>query len=225
MRILIVAAHPDDEVLGAGAVAARHADRGDEVAIAILGEGLSARHASRDAVPAAERTALREASEKAAAILGAGRLRLHDFPDNRFDSVALLDIVKVVEAEIADWQPEVVYTHFAGDLNIDHEITSRAVLTACRPLPGAAVRRILAFEVPSATGWGLPQHPFQPTVFADVSGTLERKVAALAAYDGELRPFPHPRSAEALRAKAAAWGSQSGLTAAEPFQLIREIAP
>jgi LmbE family N-acetylglucosaminyl deacetylase len=147
---------------------------------------------------------------------------LLDFPDNRFDAVPLLELIRAVEAFIAEVKPAVVYTHHCGDLNVDHRRVHEAVLTACRPLPGAPVRRILCGETPSSTEWQAPGFlPFRPAVFHDVGPTLAAKVAALEAYAGEIRDFPHPRSAEGVRALAALRGAQSGFAAAEAFVLVR----
>ena len=219
MNVLVVAAHPDDEVLGAGATIARHAKAGDKISVLILATGLDSRGT---ATPDAHR-ALRRQAEKAAAVLGVGDLRFAAFPDNRMDTVALLDVVKAIEDLAARIAPEIVYTHHAHDLNIDHEITARAVATAFRPIPGQHATRLLAFDVPSATDWNPSAAPFAPTVFVDAGATLETKLEAMACYDDELRPFPHARSLEAIRARAVAWGTHVGLAAAEPFALLREI--
>lgn len=225
MNVLVVAAHPDDEVLGAGGAMARHSAAGETVTVAILGSGLSSRLQNPEQLNAASLQGLRMEAQTAAELVGVNDLRLFDLPDNRFDSVDLLEIVKTVEAVVEKVQPQIVYTHFPGDLNIDHRRTAEAVLTACRPLPGSSVRRILAMDVASATGWGEPANPFVPTVFLDISSVLQRKLQAMAAYRGELREFPHPRSLAGLEARAAYWGSHAGLRAAEPFVLLREILP
>lgn len=223
MRICVVAAHPDDEVLGAGGAIARHIDAGDSVTILILGSGLSARLQSADELDPKNLAALQSDAQRSMAVLGVTDLRMLDFPDNRFDSVNLLDLVKATETVLHDVQPEIVYTHHFGDLNIDHQRTAAAILTACRPQPGYCVRRILAMEVPSATGWGDPSQNFVPTVFMDIGSVLERKLQAMSLYQSELRPFPHARSLPSIQARARSWGSQVGLTAAEPFVLLREI--
>jgi len=193
------------------------------VTVAILGSGISSRYASPDQVESEELTQLQDDARRAMEILGVTDLRLFDLPDNRFDSLDLLDIVKLIESLLDEIHPEILYTHFRGDLNVDHQLTARAVLTACRPLAGGFLRRLLAFEVPSATGWGFPDQPFTPTVFNNIGATLELKLAAMAAYRSETRDFPHPRSTDALKARALSWGSQSGFSAAEPFMLIREL--
>lgn len=225
MKVLVIAAHPDDEVLGAGGAIARHVANGDSVSILILGSGLSSRLDAPGQLDPQALSALRTEASRAATILGVSDLRLRDFPDNRFDRVDLLDIVKAIETVADEIMPEVVYTHHPGDLNIDHRCTAMATLTAFRPLPGSTVRRILAMEVPSATGWGDPAQPFVPTVFLDITAVLEKKLAAMEAYKGELRPFPHARSLPSMEARAKAHGSQIGLGAAEPFVLLREILP
>lgn len=219
--VLVVAAHPDDEVLGCGGTIARHAAAGDRVTILILGEGVTSRDRKRN--PTRRRRALaslRRSAQQAGRRLGAARVVQHRFPDNRFDGVELLELVKTVEAAAAEIKPAVVYTHHGGDLNLDHRLTHQAVLTAFRPLPGRPAPTLYAFPVPSSTEWGLA--PFAPTVFVDIAATLPAKLRALACYPGETAPFPHPRSPEAIRAQAMVWGSASGLPAAEAFALVRE---
>jgi len=221
-RIAAIFAHPDDEVLGCGAVMARHALAGDEVRILILATGL----ASRGGVPdkaAFER--LRADARGAADAVGAGDVVFCDFPDNAMDSVPLLSVIQRIEVFLEAFPAERIYTHHAGDLNIDHRVTHQAVLTACRPLPGAVTREILACEVNSSTEWSPPGsfQPFLPTEFVDVTATLDHKVSALACYKGELRDWPHPRSLEGVRALARWRGAQSGFDAAEAFVTVRRV--
>lgn len=203
---------------------ARHAAAGDAVCALILGEGVTSR---KDLSSARKKAALRElhaAANKSASRLGVKKLILDSFPDNRFDTVARLDLVQAVEKAVADWKPEIVYTHGAYDLNVDHQACAEAVRTATRPLPGSTVREVYSFEVPSATEWRFdPSAAFHPDTFVDVSATLERKLAALAAYAPEMRAFPHPRSAEYVRALALVRGGQSGLPAAEAFGTVRRL--
>ena len=145
-------------------------------------------------------------------------------PDNRFDSVDLLDVVRLVEAEIARVRPTLVLTHHHGDVNVDHRVTHEAVLAATRPVPGGTVATVLAFEVPSSTEWGFSAATaFSPTVFVDVADTLQDKLDALSEYGSEMREFPHPRSAEAVRALATWRGATAGVAAAEAFQVVRAI--
>ncbi len=225
MRVLVVAAHPDDEVLGCGGTLALLAQEGHETAVTILGEGVTSRYPTRATADEELLRSLQKQSRKVAEILGAREVRLHNLPDNRFDTMPLLEIVKLVEGDISDSRPDVVYTHHGGDLNIDHRITHQAVLTATRPLAGQRVREVYAFEVPSSTEWSFQRvgGPFRPNVFRDISSTLELKLKALSTYESEVRAFPHPRSLEAIEAIAKRWGSTAGCAAAEAFELVRSV--
>jgi LmbE family N-acetylglucosaminyl deacetylase len=226
MRVLTVAAHPDDEVLGCGGAMADHAARGDAVSILILGEGLTSRAAapaarSREGIPE-----LQSDARRAAAVLGITDVTLLDFPDNRFDSVDLLDVVKAIETVKARVKPDIVYVHHWGDLNIDHRVTFDAVMAAFRPLPGERPVSLFAYEVPSSTSWGGPgsERTFVPTHFVDVHAVLDRKIESMETYASERRQAPHPRAPESLRAWAAYRGSQVGLHAAEAFVTVRTVA-
>jgi len=225
-HILIVAAHPDDEVLGCGATIARHHHEGDTVHVVILAEGATSRDERREPDKRnSELKALSAAADRARAILGASSLELHDFPDNRMDAVNLLDVIKVIEGALDRFQPEIVYTHHGGDLNIDHRIVHKAVITACRPVPNAPIRTLLFFEIPSSTEWQAPGSApsFAPSWFVDVSPWLERKIQALEAYQAEMRPWPHPRSLEAVTHLARWRGATIGVQAAEAFVLGRHL--
>ena len=225
MKILIIAAHPDDEVLGAGGTIARVVKEGHEVHIAIMSEGVTSRDPQSEQVKLEQVDALRRHSRQAAKILGAKDIYLHNLPDNRFDTVALLDIVKLIEDLVEHVSPDVVYTHHGGDLNVDHVILHRAVITATRPTQGQQVREIYAFEIPSSTEWSFQsiKPHFHPNIFVNISNTLTIKIQALSCYKSEIRTFPHPRSPEALQAIARRWGSVVGFEAAEAFELIRTI--
>ena len=224
-RILCVAAHPDDEVIGCGGSLARFAEEGTEVFIAILGEGSTSRYNTRDVAPEDILKELHQQCNLAGELIGAKEVFLHNLPDNRFDTVPLLEISKMVERLLDEIKPQTVFTHHAGDLNIDHAVTFRAVLTAARPVPHCPVREVYSFEIASSTEWSfghLPK-PFQPSTFIDISATVDKKIAAMELYHSEVRPFPHPRSAETLRANAQRWGSIAGCDAAEAFELIRSL--
>lgn len=225
MNILVVAAHPDDEVLGCGATIARMYNEGHTVKIAILGEGITSRYRDRQSADTSLLKELKTCSRQALRQLGVEDVEYFDLPDNRFDSLPLLDITKRVEALIEGFCPEVIFTQHPGDLNLDHALTARAVLTASRPLVGQCVKDIYAFEIPSSTEWAFNQlgKPFEPNLFYDITATLDRKLAAMAQYDSEARPFPHPRSPESLRARAQWWGTVAGCSAAEAFELIRSL--
>ena len=224
--VLVVAAHPDDEVLGCGGTIARHADAGDHVQVLIVAEGATSRQLQRDRDRATdELSALAQAAQQAGAILGAQSVELLDLPDNRLDSLDRLDLIKQIEERIACHQPQVVYVHHAGDVNVDHRRLHEAVVTACRPTPGQPVRRLLSFEVPSSTEWQPPGSapPFQPNWFVDISAQWPRKREALVAYASEMRPWPHARSLEALKHMASWRGAQVGVEAAEAFCLLRQL--
>jgi LmbE family N-acetylglucosaminyl deacetylase len=224
MKVLVVAAHPDDEVLGCGAAIAAHSQSGDVVEILILGEGLTSRLNSREEVAALELNRLQDNARAAAAILGARAPRFGGLPDNRFDSVPLLEIVKLTERVIRDVDPEAIYTHHSSDLNVDHRLTFYACLTATRPF-GSSVRDLYSFEIPSSTEWSFQsiEPSFRPNRFLNAEHTIEQKIRALAVYESEIRTFPHPRSAEAVMSYAKRWGTVAGVPAAEAFQIIRSI--
>ena len=226
MAILVVAAHPDDEVLGCGASIYKWATAGEDVHVLILAEGITSRSISLESnTSSASLDELAKAARVASEILTVSSLALHDFPDNSMDTVRFLDIVKIVETAVNKLSPTVVVTHHAGDLNIDHRITHNAVITACRPLPDCCVQRILCFETPSATEWQSPgfNQPFTPNWFEDVSQTFDVKLTALGAYESEMRNWPHSRSIESVRHLARWRGAAVGVEAAEAFMLIRQI--
>jgi LmbE family N-acetylglucosaminyl deacetylase len=225
MNVLVIAAHPDDELLGCGGTVARLAQEGHTVYMSILGEGITSRSERREEADPEMIKALHSRSHEVARMLGSKELRMFSLPDNRFDTVPLLEVIKIVEGLVSAWHPEVIYTHHSGDLNIDHQVVNRAVLTATRPQNGCCVRELYAFEIPSSTEWSF-QHlgpVFRPNVFLDISSTLELKLKGMLSYESELRAFPHPRSVEALTAIAKRWGSAAGCAAAEAFELVRSI--
>jgi len=220
--VAAIFAHPDDEVLACGATLAKHAKAGDRVRLLILATGLAA----RGEAPRNEIEALRDQTRAAAAVLGTEPPCFADFPDNRMDTVALLDVVQAVEAFLSEAPPAVIYTHHGGDLNVDHRVVHQVVVTACRPLPGAPPLELRACEVNSSTEWATPPlAPFEPTLFEPVAETLDRKVEALNSYGGEVRKAPHPRSPEGVRALARWRGIQCGHAAAEAFALVRKVCP
>ena len=224
--VLVVAAHPDDEVLGCGGTIARLAQEGAAVHILLLADGETSRTLNTRQRRNRRAIVARNAAAKAAfAILGGTSLEILTFPDNRMDSVELLKVVQKIEGAIEHRRPKSVFTHHGGDVNIDHRIVHDAVLAACRPIPQHPVRQLLFFEVPSSTEWRPPGSAaaFCPNLFVDISRTLAIKLKALEAYETELRSFPHPRSLRAVTALAHWRGASAGVMAAEAFILGRDV--
>jgi N-acetylglucosamine malate deacetylase 1 len=221
--VLICAAHPDDEVLGCGGTMARHAAAGDTVHVAFMADGVLSRHGAGNAT--AEIAARHAAARAAAATLGAETPVFFDFPDQRLDTVPLIDITQSIEQLLARIKPDTVYTHFHGDLNLDHRLVAAAVMTATRPVPGHRVAALYGFQVLSSTEWNFAATPghFQPQRFVAIAQQMEQKLAALRHYDYEMRDFPHPRSYQAVRALAEITGTTIGTAAAEAFVVYREI--
>jgi LmbE family N-acetylglucosaminyl deacetylase len=227
-KILVVVAHPDDELLGLGGTLNKLiAEYGCKVRAVILGEGITSRSDQRDREKwMTELEMHRSNIFNAAKIIGFESVGIYDFPDNRFDSVALLDIVKIIEKEKMDYQPEIIFTHHGGDTNVDHQKTFEAVITATRPLKGEVVKTIIAFETPSSTEWQAFNHPnyFRPNFFFTISeSNLQSKIKAMESYEFEKRAYPHPRSPEALKIQAQRWGVVIGTEFAEAFMMIRSI--
>ena len=222
-KVLIVCAHPDDEVIGMGGTIAKHTLLGDDVRVIFMANGVSSREFADDNESIDER---RKAAKKAGAILGIQKLIFNEFYDNKMDAHDLLDIIKSIESVIKSYQPSVVYTHHGGDLNIDHRLTYQAVMTACRPAPGFCVKEIYAFEVLSSTNWAFGQNmnQFVPSYFVDISQTVEAKMQALEAYTEEILPYPHSRSFEAIKALSMFRGTTTGFQFAEAFFIERILS-
>lgn len=218
--VLVVVAHPDDEALGCGATIARHALAGDEVHVVVMADGVTSRPDATEADLSRRAAAAREANE----ILGGASLTHEGMPDNRLDDLPLLWAVQAVERHLGRRAPQAVYTHHGGDVNVDHRVVHRAVVTACRPQPGQSVDELLFFEVPSSTEWQTdPGEAFWPNWFVDVADTLALKLRALSAYGEEMRPWPHARSLEAVEHLARWRGATVGFQAAEAFVLGRRL--
>lgn len=217
-NILVVAAHPDDEILGVGGTIIKHVKNGDQVNILILGDG----ETSRDVGDIEARA---RQAKLAGKMLGAKNIILKTLPDNKFDSIPLLQITKEVEAVVQKFKPNIVYTHFAQDLNIDHRLTFQAVLTACRPQPGFCVKKILTFETLSSTEWQTKKKStiFLPTEYHNITGLVDKKIAALSVYKKELRKYPHPRSTNGVKILAQYRGLEVGYKYAEAFEVVRSL--
>lgn len=224
--VLVVAAHPDDEVLGVGGTAARYAAAGDRVYALILGEGQTSRGVHREDIDRAVVAELHQNTIESAKAIGYQEVFFADFPDNRFDQVDLLDLVKVVERQIQELQPQIVYTHYSGDLNIDHQYTARAVLTATRPIGAYCVEEVYAFETLSSSEWNFDywaQSAFSPNVFVNISAYYAKKEQAMKCYISELCQFPHPRSLEGMDVLSKTRGMAAGMERAEAFMLLRKM--
>ena len=224
-KVLVVAAHPDDEILGVGGTVVRHINNGDEVYALVLGEGQTSRWQKREMADTDVLKSLHEDSYRSAKVIGFKEIYFEALPDNRFDSVTLLDVVKIVEKYISDIKPEIVYTHHSGDLNVDHRVTHNAVLTATRPIGDYCVKEIYGFQTVSSTEWnfGNKESGFYPQKFVDVTDTFEVKCNAMKEYRSELCEFPHPRSLKMLCSVAEVWGATVGVPLAEAFEVIRIV--
>ena len=220
-KVLVIAAHPDDEVLGCGATIARLVNEGYHAYTLILGEGVTSRDETRDVKKREDEIKeLRKQTCEANKIIGIKKVFTHDFPDNRFDTVSLLDIVKVIERVKKETGPDIIFTHYERDLNIDHQITYKAVITATRPSNRKQVNEIYSFEVLSSTEWYYPLS-FLPDVFFDIAETLQYKLEALEVYASEVRKFPYPRSLEGIKSNAKYWGVRVGKEYVEAFKIVR----
>ncbi len=223
-KVLVVAAHPDDELLGLGGTIRKLVNEGIEAHAVIMAEGITSRSDTRSDADKNALVELQRDAKAASLEVGYSSIEFCGLPDNRMDEMDLLDIIKIVSKYVDKYQPDTIFTHHHGDLNIDHRLTCEAVLTACRPVGEYSVKRIYTFETPSSTEWNYNySEPFCPNVFFDVTDTLEAKVRGMACYRSESTVYPHPRSPEALRALGKYRGSNVGCELAEGFMLLREV--
>ncbi len=218
-RVLVVAAHPDDEVLGMGGTIAVHTGAGDAVRVLVVTDGSSTQYpGDADTRARKEEEALRAAAE-----LGVDDYVHLDLPDMRLDTLAHVEVNRVIEEQVRELEPEVVYT-VQPDVNRDHRVLFDSVAVATRPTPGQPVRRLLTYAPTSSTEWTpAAVNWFMPNWYVDITATLERKLAAFAQYETERREYPHPRSERAIRAAAEFHGTSSGFELAEPFVLVRSL--
>ena len=225
-KVLVIAAHPDDELLGIGGTIARLAQAGIDATALILGEGLTSRMKERKEADMPTLADFRALCKTAAGLVGYSSVSFSCLPDNRFDECSLLDIIKIIEQEIEYIKPDTVFTHHGHDLNIDHQLAFKAALTATRPLPGCPIKNVFTFETLSSTEWSFPGHSgtFLPNTFVDITTTIDTKIKALQLYKTEMREFPHPRSPEGIISQAKNRGTTIGLEYAEAFQLIRTVS-
>lgn len=227
-RVMIVVAHPDDELLGLGATMNKLIEEyGILTHVIILGEGITSRSDKRDVEKWESQLSIHRSNIfNAQKAIGYNSVSIYDFPDNRFDTVPLLDIIKVIEKEKNLFLPNVIFTHHGGDVNIDHKLTFESVITACRPINSEVVKTIITFETPSGTEWRASSDPkhFVPNILFEVSEkNIDSKIRGMESYEFERRKYPHPRSPEALKILAQRWGISVGVDYAEAFCLIRSI--
>ena len=226
MKYLVIVAHPDDEVLGCGGSMAKWTNNGHEVNLLIMSEGITSRDKKRNvALRDSELTDLKKSTIDSAKIIGIKTIHFLKLPDNRMDSVDFLDVVKEIESFLEKIKPDIVLTHHTSDLNLDHQITHKAVITAVRPIPDQTVKYLLSFEIPSSTEWQstTSKNHFIPNWFEDISETLDIKLLALNCYKSEMRKWPHARSLKSVKHLSKWRGASIGIKAAEAFMLIRAI--
>ena len=235
MKVLVIAAHPDDEVLGMGGLLKKFSKKENDIKIVFLATGISSRRSNdylnstkykinnnlkNDIEKQIEQ--LQKDARKALSVLGIKKIQFEDFPDNEMDIVSNLKITKKIEAIIDDYRPDTVYTHSQCDINVDHRLIYESTITATRPKKNSVVTQVISFETPSSTEWYFPQK-FSPNIFVDISKELKFKLKAMQCYKNELMEFPHPRSIEALEIIAKRWGTVCGFNAAEAFCLVRSL--
>lgn len=218
-NILVIAAHPDDEALGCGATILKHKKNGDQLSFLWMTNGISARQNTT----AQDERVRNVAHEAAIDFISPIHYRCENFPDNQLDQVPLINLVKSIESFIEKVKPDIIYTHFYNDLNIDHSVTCRAVMTATRPGSPTFVPEIYSFEVPSSTEWALGSQQFLPDTYIDISQQIKEKVKYLACYKGEMRAAPHPRSIENIMALNQVRGAHVNLKFAEAFVTMRRV--
>lgn len=224
MRILVIAAHPDDEIYGMGGTIAKLAAQGHEVHVLIVTDGCTAQYAGRPDLPEIIEKKHREAI-KANALLGVKQVHFGTFPDMKLDTIPHVEVNRLIEETVEKVQPDTVYTHFYGDVNLDHQMVYRSTLVAVRPVPGQCVRTLYCYRVPSSTEWSpqLSQTAFFPNTMVDISNFIQKKEDALTAYQTEMRAYPHPRSAQYVRETDRACGLQWGMGSSEVFMLLRNL--
>lgn len=223
-KILVVAAHPDDEVLGCGGTIKRLVNQGDEAYLLILSDGVTSRY--NEITYEAEEAIINRFQESLESnkAIGYKETFFCKFTDNCFDKETLLKLIKEIEKYITLLEPTIIFTHHYGDLNVDHRMVFNAVQTATRPIGEFAVREIYCFETLSSTEWNfLSSDKFVPNYFVNIETTIQDKLEGMKCYKSELREFPHPRSLESLEVNAKRWGTVAGCAYAEAFECLRKI--
>ncbi|AIK96937.1 hypothetical protein ID47_09685 [Candidatus Paracaedibacter acanthamoebae] len=218
-KILIIAAHPDDEVLGCGGTILKHKENGDNISLIWMTDGINARISASSE----EKLARAQGYQAALKFINPAQYKLFDFPDNQMDTVSLLSMTQSLESEIIKTAPDIIYTHCPHDLNVDHVMTYKAVITATRPGSKSFVKEIYGFEVPSSTEWNFGAAPFKPDTFVNITDWIDQKKELLNCYKDELRSFPHARSIENIIALNQVRGATANLPYAEAFITLRRV--
>lgn len=216
MTNLIIAAHPDDEILGCGGTIGRFHSQ-EDFYVLILTDGASGRYDE------ALSRRLREQALAANRIVGTREVRFEQLPNQGLDHIPLTDVITVIEHHLHQIRPTRLFIHAHTDLNKDHRIVFEAAVTAVRPLAGQVVRKVYSYFVASSSEWDRTDQPFAPNTVVDIVDSLELKCQAMSCYASESRAYPHPRSREALSVYAGYWGLSSGFRYAEPFRLIQQL--
>ena len=216
MKILVIAPHPDDEVLGCGGTIAKHSENGDDVYLIIATKAYTPDW-TEEFIKNRERE-IKESNK----ILGIKKTYFLNYPTVKLDTIPQKELNESIAKIVNKIKPDIVYIPFKGDLNKDHRLLFEASLVALRPIHHK-VKKILSYEILSETEWGQEIEVFKPNVYVDITKTFNKKIEAMKAYGSELREFPHPRSLKAIEALAIKRGSEIGVKYAESFYLIREI--
>lgn len=217
-KILVICAHPDDETLGLGGTLKNHSDKGDEINIMFFADGQFGRDSSKKGIERRQNQ-----GRAAGKILGIKEMHFLNYKDQYLETISLVDLSTKMESVINKIKPNIVYTHFWGDVNQDHRRLFDATIIATRPKPDSLVKKLIVYETPSSTDWGSWHNVFQPNLFVDVSTYLNYKIKALKKYSKEVEEFPHPRSIKSVINRTKYWGSKAGLENAEAFMIIRQI--
>lgn len=213
-NVLVISAHPDDEILGLGGTLRKHIERGDKVRVVIFCEAETMRYKGKN-------VQLKKMAENAGKVIGFNSINFLDFPDQHLDKFSIVDIIKPIEEIVANLKPKIVYTHFYGDINKDHKILAEASIVALRPFKNL-VENLISYETPSSTEWQIP-YSFSPNYFVDITNTLDIKLKAIKFYKSEVYNLPHPRSLEGLKRRASYWGTFCNMQYAEAFLIYRKL--
>lgn len=223
-KILAIVAHPDDEIIGVGGTLRKHIKKGDEVEVLILGDGKTSRNDKYMPLNNDSKNQYLQETKNALRYLGISKFYNEYLPDNRFDSLVLLDIVKLITTYIERINPTIIYTHHTGDLNIDHQLTSESIIIATRPIQNKNLEELRLFETLSSTEMtgSRATYSFIPNLFINIDNEIDDKINALKCYKSEINEFPHPRSLKAIEFNARVWGAKNNQYAVEPFYIFRK---